>query len=116
MTKFDIVVHYGGNVIEFSECDADYVSMIALLHAFNRLISGESGSPTDEYSISVQLSCSGMRVEVNSESDMLETLNLFSKKKQKRIALDRLCALLFQFLGAVCYVLFFNSKLEGLYV
>ncbi|KAL5855193.1 hypothetical protein ACOSQ3_005028 [Xanthoceras sorbifolium] len=88
MKSFEIIVHFGTNVIELGECDVDHISIIPLLHVVTEIHTGNSNSPTDDYVVYVQLPWCNERLEIRNDKEIIEVFDLFSKYYCKRIVFE----------------------------
>ncbi|KAL5763290.1 hypothetical protein ACOSP7_019554 [Xanthoceras sorbifolium] len=88
MNTFEIVVHFGTNVLELGRCDADHISIITLLHAMNESYTGNSDPPKEYYNVCVQLPWCNERLEVRNDSEIVNVFELFNRHRCGRIVFD----------------------------
>ncbi|KAL5813492.1 hypothetical protein ACOSQ4_024133 [Xanthoceras sorbifolium] len=81
MNMFEVVVHFGINVLELGRCDADHMSIITLLHAMNKSYTSNSDPPKEDYNVYVQLPWCNERLEVRNDNEILNVFDLFNRHR-----------------------------------
>ncbi|KAL5786358.1 hypothetical protein ACOSQ2_008750 [Xanthoceras sorbifolium] len=95
MNTFEIVVHFGTNVLELGRCDANHISIITLLHAMNESYTGNRDHPKEDYNVCVQVPWCNERLEVRNDSEIMNVFELFNKHRCDRIVFDQVGVVLF---------------------
>ncbi|KAL5773519.1 hypothetical protein ACOSQ2_013443 [Xanthoceras sorbifolium] len=85
MDLFEVLVHFGSNVIELGHCHSDHISRITLLHVLPENQIGNSNTPKEEYIVCVQLPWCHERLEVNNDMEMLQVFEIFRAHRVRRI-------------------------------
>ncbi|KAL5832333.1 hypothetical protein ACOSQ4_017687 [Xanthoceras sorbifolium] len=88
MSMFEVVVHFGTNVLELGRCDADHISIITLLHAMNGSHTGNSDHPKEDYDVHIQLPWCNERLEVKNDSDILNVFDLFNRHRCDKLVFE----------------------------
>ncbi|KAL5798113.1 hypothetical protein ACOSQ2_002933 [Xanthoceras sorbifolium] len=85
---FEIIVHYGTNVLELGHCDRDHVSLIRILHVGKEMHSEDLDPLKEVYTVCVQLHWSYEVREVHNDIQLLDVFELFRRHNTYRIVFE----------------------------
>ncbi|TXG58873.1 hypothetical protein EZV62_016702 [Acer yangbiense] len=77
MDIFKIKVIFGTEVVDVGQCDSDHISLILLIRATIHEVSGKDEVPDEDCLVWIHLPWCGERVQVNSDSELIEFFQVF---------------------------------------
>ncbi|TXG60499.1 hypothetical protein EZV62_015072 [Acer yangbiense] len=88
MDIFTINVMFGTEVVKVGQCDCDHISLITLIHATIHELSGKDEVPNEDCLVWIHLPWCGERVQVNSDSELIEFFKVFGDRELGKIAFE----------------------------
>ncbi|KAK2645489.1 hypothetical protein Ddye_020684 [Dipteronia dyeriana] len=80
-----VTVVYGAQVFDLGECDADHISLINLVHAMTKEVSGSSELPSGGFTVRTELPWSRDTIVVLTNSELLDVFRKFGNREYDQI-------------------------------
>ncbi|KAK2640502.1 hypothetical protein Ddye_028297 [Dipteronia dyeriana] len=80
-----VTVVYGAQVFDLGECDADHISLINLVHAMTKEVSGSSELPSGGFTVRAELRWSIDTIVVLTDSELLDVFREFGNRGYDQI-------------------------------
>ncbi|KAL5798690.1 hypothetical protein ACOSQ2_003510 [Xanthoceras sorbifolium] len=88
MHSFEIIVQFGTNTVELGYCDADYISIITLLHCMSKKTTGKEDVPKEQFCVFVILPWCNDVVEVKNDNELVNVFSMFREHGCSRIVFE----------------------------
>ncbi|KAK2647227.1 hypothetical protein Ddye_022422 [Dipteronia dyeriana] len=88
MDIFTITVMFGTEVVDVGQCDSDYISLISLIRATIKELSGQDVVPNEDCLVWIHLPWCDERVEVNRDSELIEFFKEFKDRGLGKIVFE----------------------------
>ncbi|KAL5743866.1 hypothetical protein ACOSQ2_026982 [Xanthoceras sorbifolium] len=88
MHNFEIIVQFGTNTVELGYCDADYISIITLLHCMSKKTIGKEDVPKEQFCVFVILPWCNDVVEVKNDNELVNVFSMFREYGCSRIVFE----------------------------
>ncbi|KAL5781440.1 hypothetical protein ACOSP7_006469 [Xanthoceras sorbifolium] len=88
MHSFEIIVHFGTNIVEFGYCNADLISIITLLHCISQKTTDKEDVPKEQFCVFVILPWCSDIVEVKNDNELVNVFSMFRKHGCSRIVFE----------------------------
>ncbi|KAL5810467.1 hypothetical protein ACOSQ4_027035 [Xanthoceras sorbifolium] len=88
MHNFEIIVQFGTNTVELGYCDADYISIITLLHCMSKKTIGKEDVPKEQFCVFVILPWCNDVVEVKNDNELVNVFSMFREHGCSRIVFE----------------------------
>ncbi|KAL5793903.1 hypothetical protein ACOSP7_002497 [Xanthoceras sorbifolium] len=88
MHSFEIIVHFGTNIVELGYCDVDHISIITLLHSMSKKTAGKEDVPKEQFCVFVILPWCSDIVEVKNDNELVNVFSMFRELECSRIVFE----------------------------